>query len=242
MAVTEKNVTLTMVDDSGNEVVLYPKIKAECIKDLETFKVEITQMVIESLGGNPIFGYVDEDNNIIVQGNLADGTYSVKYEMEDGSTVNIGNLVLAEEPAYTNVLGNYTHHLNKRYSSSSGGLVDCNGMLHMYVPMADVWNKTIRFKGLTDGLQASSNNPSWFATNDSYGNLTSVTNKVLYQCPTYSYSNGIMSIAINNTAFGGNDYSHAAYLTVTVAVNASAAITEDSLANIIMTIDEEITD
>lgn len=59
----------------------------------ETDKALIVASVIESLGGNPIFGYVDENNNIIVQGNLTDGTYSVKYEMADGSTVDIGNLV-----------------------------------------------------------------------------------------------------------------------------------------------------
>jgi hypothetical protein len=68
-------------------------------------------MVIESLGGNPVFGYVDENNNIIVSGNLPDGIYSVKYEMEDGSTVDIGNLVLDTNVYYsiTNKLTNCTN-------------------------------------------------------------------------------------------------------------------------------------
>ena len=61
--------------------------------------VTITGEVIEG----DVFGYVDENNNIVLIGNLADGTYSVKYEMEDGSTVDIGDLVLNEdEPTYTN--------------------------------------------------------------------------------------------------------------------------------------------
>lgn len=72
----------------------------------EEYKANLVQAVIESLGGNPVFGYVDENNNIVLSGNVADGTYSVKYEMEDGSTVDIGSLVLAEEepdvPTYTN--------------------------------------------------------------------------------------------------------------------------------------------
>ena len=67
----------------------------------ETDKSEIAALVIEMLGGNPIFGIVDENNNIIVSGNLADGTYTVKYEMEDGSTVDIGNLVLDSNVYYT---------------------------------------------------------------------------------------------------------------------------------------------
>lgn len=41
-----------------------------------------------------VFGYVDENNTIVLNGNLADGTYSVKYEMENGNVVNIGDMVL----------------------------------------------------------------------------------------------------------------------------------------------------
>ena len=67
----------------------------------ETDKAEMVAMVIEALGGNPIFGVVDDNNNIVVSGNLTDGTYSVKYEMENGSTVNIGNLVLDTNVYYT---------------------------------------------------------------------------------------------------------------------------------------------
>lgn len=63
----------------------------------EADKAELVRLVIESLGGNPVFGYVDANNNIIVSGNLADGTYTVKYEMEDGGTMDIGQLVLAED-------------------------------------------------------------------------------------------------------------------------------------------------
>ena len=68
----------------------------------------IVAEVIQSLGGNPVFGYVDENNNIIVSGNLADGTYTVKYEQEDGSTVEIGALVLDNNVYYsiTNTLTN----------------------------------------------------------------------------------------------------------------------------------------
>lgn len=77
-------------------------------------KSEIVSMVIESLGGNPVFGYVDEDNNIIVSGNLPDGTYTVKYELEDGSTVDIGELVLD-----TSVYYSVTNHLTNCTSSNS---------------------------------------------------------------------------------------------------------------------------
>lgn len=51
--------------------------------------------------GGDVFGYVDENNNIILNGSLADGTYSIKYEMENGSTINIGNLVLDSNVYYS---------------------------------------------------------------------------------------------------------------------------------------------
>lgn len=74
----------------------------------DTDRADIAALVIEMLGGNPIFGIVDEDNNIIVSGNLADGTYSVKYEMEDGSTVDIGNLIL-DSNIYCSVVNTLTN-------------------------------------------------------------------------------------------------------------------------------------
>ena len=83
----------------------------------EADKAEIVQMVIESLGGNPVFGYVDANNNIIVSGNLADGSYSVKYEMENGSKVDIGNLVLDTNVYYT-VTNSLTNCTNSNSATS----------------------------------------------------------------------------------------------------------------------------
>ena len=58
-----------------------------------------------------VFGYVDENNTIVLNGNLADGTYTVKYEMENGETVDIGNMVLDSNVYYTvtNTLTNCTN-------------------------------------------------------------------------------------------------------------------------------------
>lgn len=55
-----------------------------------------------------IAGYVDSANNIIIT-SLPDGDYTVKYEMDDGSTIDIGSLVLGADepdvpaPSYTNL-------------------------------------------------------------------------------------------------------------------------------------------
>jgi hypothetical protein len=61
-----------------------------------------------------VFGYVDENNVIVLNGALAEGTYTIKYEMDDGSTVEIGNLVLDNNVYYsiTNNLTNCTNSNN----------------------------------------------------------------------------------------------------------------------------------
>lgn len=64
-----------------------------------------------------VFGYVDENNTIVLTGNLADGTYSVKYEMESGTTVNIGNMVLDSTVYYT-VTSNLTNCTNSNSTKS----------------------------------------------------------------------------------------------------------------------------
>lgn len=76
----------------------------------EADKAELVQAVMESIGC-PVFGLVDSNNNIVLTGELADGTYSIKYEMDDGSTVDIGNLVLDSNTYYsiTNSLTNCTN-------------------------------------------------------------------------------------------------------------------------------------
>lgn len=67
-----------------------------------------------SSNGGDVFGYVDENNNIVLNGNLSDGSYSIKYEVEDDDgnikTINIGDLVLDTNVYYSviNTLTNCT--------------------------------------------------------------------------------------------------------------------------------------
>lgn len=55
-----------------------------------------------------LFGYIDENNTVVLKGDLAEGTYSIKYEMDDGEIVNIGNLVL-DSTVYYSVTSNLTN-------------------------------------------------------------------------------------------------------------------------------------
>lgn len=59
----------------------------------EADKEEIIQQVITALG-TPVFGRVDAENNIILTGELVDGTYMLKYEDADGAKTVIGTIVV----------------------------------------------------------------------------------------------------------------------------------------------------
>ena len=82
---------------------------------------------------NDIIGNVDSENNIILTGNLAAGTYFVKYEMEDGSAIDIGELVLVnpetpdepDEPTYTNFFDE-TQGFRGRLSSTGENRTDAS--------------------------------------------------------------------------------------------------------------------
>ena len=69
---------------------------------------------VEIGAGGDVVGYVDSENNIVIRGSLPDGTYTIQYEMEDGSSIDIGNLVLD-----TNVYYTVTNNLTNCTSSNS---------------------------------------------------------------------------------------------------------------------------
>jgi hypothetical protein len=58
-------------------------------------------MGIQQGNNGDVFGYVDENNTIVLNGDLADGTYTLKYEMENGTVVNIGDMVLDSNVYYS---------------------------------------------------------------------------------------------------------------------------------------------
>lgn len=71
----------------------------------------VIQEVIAALG-TPVFGRVDADHNIILTGDLADGTYTLKYEDAQGAqtvigTVSVGSSTNLADPASEDWLKGY---------------------------------------------------------------------------------------------------------------------------------------
>ena len=180
-----------------------------------------------------VFGYVDENNTIVLNGNLADGTYSVKYEMDNGKTVDIGNMVLDSaveiEPTNFFVIGGDGYLLHGRTGSDGGDRsgVDQNagGCLSNYFEIKNgdtiyVTNATVK-TNLSSGVKYTDNTVGPYIPSTS----DLVTN--------YSESNGITQFTINSATV--------AYTRLCLAIDqrtASTAVTAEEIenANIIINI------
>lgn len=120
----------------------------------EADQESIVQQVISALG-TPVFGTVDEDNNIILTGELVNGTYTLKYEDAEGNVTTIGTLTHnSNTTGYTNLAdpSSADWKENSRINSSlqivAASIKDgtTGGALTNYIPCKA--GDVIRVKGL----------------------------------------------------------------------------------------------
>lgn len=172
-----------------------------------------------------VTGVLDESNNILLSGNLVDGTYTLKYEMEDGSYATVGTLEVGAipEPEPIKNLAEPTSadwQEGYRLSISSGTTSELAGhTVTNYIPckVGDV----LRVKGLaisnTDTGSGGSSSPKiiWFDENKAkiigiygtiasgsaqcYGAQVSVDNDI--STYTVAIANDGQQKAASNTAF-----------------------------------------
>lgn len=82
---------------------------------------EVVQAVLYSIGESKVLGTVDENNVITVTSSLGDGTYILKYENADGTTTEIGQIVIGSGgSSYVNLADTASSDwlTNKRINSS----------------------------------------------------------------------------------------------------------------------------
>lgn len=176
-----------------------------------------------------VYGNVDSGNNIVLTGNLADGNYTVKYEKEDGTTIDIGNLPLVVAPTYTNLAKNFeVGRLN------SSGAVSTTNLNHSNVyTCTDYIGKlvngdVIRVKGMGD---LSNYNTSWYNENkELYSNnkipeSIEITNG---HC-TYSYDSKTDVVTITKTS-NTKGYSYIRF----------CGVLTGTLDDVVITLNEEI--
>ena len=107
--------------------------------------------VLEQLR-TPVFGTVDEENNIILTGALPDGTYTLKYEDSKGNLTEIGTLTQSSaDSAYTNLADPSSDEWMAGYRlNSSGNIVAASETyLTNFIPCR--MNDVIRLKGFNPG-------------------------------------------------------------------------------------------
>ena len=75
---------------------------------------------VEVGASGDVVGYIDEDNNIVLSGTLAEDIYTVKYEMEDGTLMDIGTLSLVEDVAIINQIPLSTDADGNLYNDGQG--------------------------------------------------------------------------------------------------------------------------
>ena len=68
--------------------------KADKVNEAELYTM-LEKVFSESVGN--ILGYVDENNSIVLNSNLASGTYILKYENEDGTYIDITEINVLDE-------------------------------------------------------------------------------------------------------------------------------------------------
>ena len=116
----------------------------------------IVQDVIAALG-TPVFGRVDENGDIVLTGELAQGTYTVKYEDAEGDVQNIGTVTIANA-AYTNLADQTSEDwLSDKRINSSGALKDAPGWdITNFIPVNDT--SILHIKGVDVLTPGSDNN------------------------------------------------------------------------------------
>lgn len=206
--------------------------------------VEIKSEVVES---GDVVGYIDENNNIVLVGALADETYTVKYEMEDGTVVDIGDLVLTRGPQlaeFTNLFNPSTATLNQR-PNSSGGLTALDG--HIVTAFIDVSSKVpltntskIYIKGATfdyavDGSKRAKIYTYKTKPSSGYSGEFSSFNKD--SMTVVDEGNGVISVS--GSMIGSSFASGVKYMVLSLNVK-TTAVTADDIKDIIITIDEPI--
>jgi hypothetical protein len=160
----------------------------------EADKEEIVQAVITALG-TPVFGRVDENNNIILTGELAGGTYTLKYEDSDGTLTEIGTITAGGEevPTYTNILATALGY--------DGTILNGVGYIDGY--------RLTPSQTVASNLSYLTANSDYFATGFIPYTITDAQNKVpfyikgvnLDNLANYSYSRVIMASNYNTNEY-----------------------------------------
>ena len=171
----------------------------------------IVQQVIAALG-TPVFGTVDADNNIILSGELADGTYTVKYEDAEGNLVDIGTI---EQGGITNLADPTSADWMENYRINSSGapvFADAGGNMGIinsvanFIPCKN--GDVIRVKGLDIAYYQTSETSAgktnmWYYKADKTTSVTKIV--VVDNSSIFVQSGDTFTFTVGNGVSSGAD-------------------------------------
>ena len=208
----------------------------------------LTLMDMPSGSVGDITGVVDTNNDILLSGDLAVGTYILKYENADGTYSEVGTIVIsAVEEDTSNLFNLETTKINTRFSGSSASEVAQNGVwLTDFIPLDIATDHTIYVKNaimMRDVGVAPSPVVSFFDADQAYlGNIQCNAANASYIYYTELLGENYTKIKLDTTYTTGREWwTNVEYMRIAgVEDESGAAITKDSIADVIIRLNDEI--
>ena len=188
-----------------------------------------------------ITNYVDSDNNIILDDDLPAGTYTLKYEFEDGSYSDITSFrIKDEEDGIESLPEGTTYVLNSRWSGSTNTISGFNGSIAYKIPINIGENSSLKLTiaNLPCAIETATMNKIYYIDRD--GNLV-VGHDTLSQDfrninPSFvSFLNGGKTMELILTPQTNHEYIAVSFLASSAS---GTAITEDDMENFIISLEE----
>ncbi len=153
-------------------------------------------------------------------GNMDDANIHIWYKPEEAKSYDFSGNLLEGIPV----------EFNKRWSASSGSLVDSNGILVLKVPMSVALGKQFKLTGFNSSMTSVDGQPSTFYVQP---DETSAGASVLAMKPLWSNSNCVSNSDGTYTVTVPNDANTTAHqiLFITLAVSNTNSINASDIAN-----------
>ena len=188
-----------------------------------------------------VIGVVDSSNNIILTGNLADGTYTLKFENADGTYTEIGSFDVGEV-FDSGLFDVSTATLNNRLNSSGLPKTDSGngGVVTDFISYVHDANRTLYIKNAYLFISASLpyTKIAFYDSNKTYLGCSECSNNNTATKPYVS----ILGDKYEKVQIGKlPNSSSASFIRVVLCPNGNTnALTQDDIVDIIMKYDEEI--
>lgn len=140
-----------------------------------------------------------------------------------------------------NILNVYDVQYNARYSPTGQNFKADNGTISFLIPWADVWGKTIYFKGFSN-ITSKTGQATVFRCikGTTAGAIVGATDYIIFNSEHLKHNNGVYSIAINATTTSASADSYESLQVQFVLNSTGTTVSAADLANCMMTIDQPI--